>query len=165
MLDFIIKYWLEVLFGLICGALALFVKKSIELYKTVKNNHETSIIETIQEKMDKQYDKTQEQMNQCYNKLDTKITEFIDESREEDKKMNERVSGIRSDVLTIEGAYFRAECRKLLVKEHIITQEEFNTITLEHDAYNNLGGNHEGDMLFEMVREKHRDQLLMKKNS
>ena len=112
--------------------------------------------------MDKQYDKTQEQMNQCYSKLDTKITEFIDESREEDKKMNERISNMRGDVLTIEGAYFRAECRKLLKREHIITQEEFNTITLEHDAYNNLGGNHEGDMLFEMVREKHRDQLLTK---
>lgn len=157
LLDFIIKYWLEVLFGLICGALALFVKKSIELYKDVKTNHETSIIETIQDQMDKQYDKTQEQMNQCYSKLDTKITEFIDESREEDKKMNERISNMRGDVLTIEGAYFRAECRKLLKREHIITQEEFNTITLEHDAYNNLGGNHEGDMLFEMVREKHRD--------
>ena len=165
MLDFIIKYWLEVLFGLICGALALFVKKSIELYKTVKTTHETSIIETIKDQMNKQYDKTQEQMTQCYNKLDTKITEFIDESREEDKKMDKRVSGIRNDVLTIEGAYFRAECRKLLEKEHIITQEEFNTITLQHDAYNNLGGNHEGDMLFEMVREKHKDQVLMKKDN
>ena len=113
--------------------------------------------------MDKQYDKTQKQIDECYSKLNTKITEFIDESRGEDKKMNEKVSGIRNDVLVIEGAYFRAECRKLLAKEHTITQEEFNTITLQHDAYNNLGGNHEGDMLFEMVREKHRDQLLMNK--
>lgn len=162
MLDFIIKYWLEVAFGLICGTLAWFIKKYLSLYKESKNNHETSIITTIQEKMDNQYDKTQEQMNQCYGKLDTKISEFIDESREEDKKMNERIGNMRNDVLTIEGAYFRAECRKLLKKEHIITQEEFNTITLEHDAYNNLGGNHEGDMLFEMVREKHRNQLLTK---
>jgi len=157
LLDFIIKYWLEVAFGLICGVLTWFIKKYVELYKESKTNHETSIITTIQDQMDKQYDKTQEQMNQCYNKLNTKISEFIDESREEDKKMNERVSGICNDILTIEGASFRAECRKLLKKEHIITQDEFNTITLEHDAYNNLGGNHEGDMLFEMVREKHRD--------
>ena len=119
-------------------------------FRNQKN--ETSIIKTIQDQMDKQYDKTQEQMNQCYNKLDTKITEFIDESREEDKKMSEKISSMRGDVLTIEGAYFRAECRKLLKKEHIITQAE----------YNNLGGNHEGDMLFEMVCEKHRDQLLTK---
>jgi hypothetical protein len=60
LLDFIIKYWLEVLFGLICGALALFVKKSIELYKDAKANHESSIIKTIQDQMDKQYVKTQE---------------------------------------------------------------------------------------------------------
>jgi hypothetical protein len=76
--------------------------------------------------------------------------------------MTKKIDGVKGDVLTMGGAYFRSECRKLLKKEHIITQEEFNTITLEHDAYNNLGGNHEGDMLFEMVKEKHKEQLLTK---
>jgi hypothetical protein len=50
--DFIIKYWLEVAFGVICGAFAWFAKKYVELYKESKNNHETSIITTIQNKMD-----------------------------------------------------------------------------------------------------------------
>lgn len=162
MLDFIIKYWLEVAFGLVCGAVAWLAKKYVAMSKTEKSNHETLIIATIQKKMDDQYNKTQEQMDVCYNRLDNKISEFIGESREADKQTTKAIDNMRGDVLTIEGAYFRAECRKLLKKEHIITQEEFNTITLEHDAYNNLGGNHEGDMLFEMVREKHRDQLLTK---
>lgn len=130
--------------------------------KTEKENHETAIITTIQEKMDNQYDKTQKQIDTCYSRLDNKISEFIEESREADKQTTKLIDNVRGDVLTIEGAQFRAECRKLLERGHIITQEEFNTITLEHDAYNNLGGNHEGDMLFEMVREKHRDQLLTK---
>ena len=101
-------------------------------------------------------------MNACYNRLDNKITEFIEESRESDKQMTNNINTVKSDVLTIEGAYFRSECRRLLQKEHTITQEEFDTITLEHGAYNNLGGNHEGDMLFEMVKEKHKEQLLKK---
>ena len=92
-------------------------------------------------------------MNACYNRLDNKITDFIEESREADKRMTDNINTVKSDVLTIEGAYFRSECRRLLQKEHIITQEEFDTITLEHGAYNSLGGNHEGDMLFEMVKE------------
>ena len=162
MIDFIIKYWLEVAFGLICGTLAWFVKKYMKLYNESKSNHEISIISTIKEEMKNQYQETKVQMDNSIKKLDDKITEFISESREEDKKMNEHFFRMKDDILTIEGAYFRSECRKLLQKEHIITQEEFNTITLEHDAYNSLGGNHEGDMLFEMVREKHRNQILNK---
>lgn len=162
MLDFIIKYWLEVAFGLVCGAIAWLAKKYIAMSKIEKENHETAIITTIQEKMDDQYDKTQEQMNTCYNRLNNKITEFIEESREADKQMTNNINTIKGDVLTIEGAYFRSECRRLLEKDHVITQEEFNTITLEHGAYNSLGGNHEGDMLFEMIKEKHQKQLLEK---
>lgn len=106
--------------------------------------------------MDSQYEKTQEQMNECYNRLDRKISDFISESKEEDKKLYDNISSVKGDVLTIEGAYFRSECRKLLRKDHIITEEEFNTITVEHGAYNGLGGNHEGDALYEMVKEKHK---------
>ena len=60
-------------------------------------------------------------MDTCYKKLDNKITEFITESREEDKKMSQRFYDLKDDVLTIEGAYFRSECRRLLQKEHIIS--------------------------------------------
>jgi len=52
MLDFIIKYWLEVAFGLVCGAVAWLAKKYITMSKTEKENHETAIIATIQKKMD-----------------------------------------------------------------------------------------------------------------
>ncbi len=58
LLEFIIKYWIEVGFGLICGAFAWFAKRYVKLYKESKANHETSIITTIQNKMDSQYDKT-----------------------------------------------------------------------------------------------------------
>jgi len=36
MLDFIVKYWLEVAFGLICAILAWLAKRFIELYKKDK---------------------------------------------------------------------------------------------------------------------------------
>jgi len=47
MLDFIVKYWLEVAFGLVCGAIAWLAKKYIAMSKTEKENHETAIITTI----------------------------------------------------------------------------------------------------------------------
>ena len=85
MLDFIVKYWLEVAFGLICGAVAWLAKHYINLLKTEKQNHEDKLITTIQNKMDNQYDKTQKQMDACYSRLDNKISGFIEESREADK--------------------------------------------------------------------------------
>ena len=47
MLDFIIKYWLEVAFGFVCGAVAWLAKKYVAMSKTEKQNHETAIITTI----------------------------------------------------------------------------------------------------------------------
>jgi len=47
MLDFIIKYWLEVAFGLVCGAIAWLTKKYIAMSKKEKENHETAIITAI----------------------------------------------------------------------------------------------------------------------
>jgi len=93
-------------------------------------------------------------MNECYNKLDSKIADFIKASEEANAKLIAHVNSIKADVLSIEGAYFKSECRKLLDPKHIMTQEEFDTITIEHGAYNGLGGNHEGDMLYELVKEK-----------
>jgi hypothetical protein len=47
MLDFIVKYWLEVAFGLVCGAIAWLAKKYIAMSKTEKENHEAAILTTI----------------------------------------------------------------------------------------------------------------------
>lgn len=42
----------------------------------------------------------------------------------------------------------------------VIIEREFNAITIQHIAYNNLGGNHKGDALYEMVQEKHKKHLI-----
>lgn len=162
LLDFIIKYWLEVAFGLVCGAMVWFVKKYMQLIKDEKGNHEKTLINTIQNKMDEQYNKTQNQMNDCYKNLFGLIEQQGKELKQVDKDMTEKIFGIQRDVLAIEGAYFRNECRNLLKEDHIITNVEFNIITVQHTAYNNLGGNHEGDALYEMVKAKHQKHLVEK---
>ena len=157
--SFIAKYWLEVAFGLVCAAIAWIAKNYIQLLKKDRKSHETEIINTIQEKMDEQYNKTQEQMDSCYKNLNNLIKSQEKEFRKVDQEITEKVLGIQRDVLAIEGAYFRNECRNLLREDHIITANEFNAITVQHTAYNSLGGNHEGDALYEMVEEKHKQHL------
>ena len=45
MLDFIFKYWLEVLFGIIIGILSFFLKRYYQLWKKEKENIEKAKIE------------------------------------------------------------------------------------------------------------------------
>ena len=158
MLDFIIKYWLEVAFGLVCGAVAWLVKKYIAMSKTEKENHETAIITTIQEKMDNQYEKTQEQMDACYNRLDNKISDFVKESQEEDKKINKKIDSVREGMLSFLGEKFKYSCQKLLTQEQKISLLQYQELMIEHNVYNNLGGNHDGDEMFRLVTIKFNKQ-------
>ncbi len=166
---FIAKYWLEVAFGLVCAAIAWIAKSYISLLKKDRQNHETEIIDTINEKMDaqyqktearfnEQYTKTQEQMDQCYNRLQNKINDFIDASKEEDRKITEKIDVLKEGVLSLQGQDFKYECQKLLHKEEPITLLQYEQIIALHATYNRLGGNHEGDEMFHLVQLKYENQ-------
>ena len=113
--------------------------------------------------MDEQYTKTQEQMDNCYNKLNHLIEKQGEELKEVDRTITANIASFKKDILDIEGEYFREECRKLLVDDHTITDKEFTIITKQHTAYNNIGGNHEGDSLYDMVENKYKNQIINKK--
>ena len=65
---------------------------------------------------------------------------------------------IKTGLLAVQGHEFRNKCRKLL-KQEIITPEEFEQLESDHEAYNGLGGNHKGDSLFDQVKTKYYSQL------
>ena len=94
MLDFIVKYWLEVAFGLVCATVAWFARHYIKLLEEKKKDHEDEIVQAIEDKMDKQYDKTQEQMDACYKRLEGKINDFVEESKKEDIKINKKMDSL-----------------------------------------------------------------------
>lgn len=158
MLDFIIKYWLEVAFGLVCGAVAWLAKKYVAMSKTEKENHETSIITTIQDKMDDQYNKTQKQMDACYNRLENKISDFVNASEQEDKKIYEKIGNLENGILSLQGQQFKENCHALLDQKEPITFSQYDKLMIEHKTYNKLGGNHDGDQLFHLVSLKYEKQ-------
>ena len=61
---------------------------------------------------------------------------------------------LRAGLLSIQGKSFKEKCHELLNNEHKITIEELENITKDHEAYKGLGGNHEGDTLFNLIIEK-----------
>lgn len=64
------------------------------------------------------------------------------------------MEALNKGLLSIQGDKFKKQCRFLLRHDHIITLEEYEQCIADHDAYNGLGGNHSGDLLFDSVVEK-----------
>ena len=151
LIDFIVKYWVEVVFSLICGAVAFVVRHHVKLIIADKKRHEEDVLKAIDTKFDEQKTDMKEQMSECYANLISVVKESEERSMEEDRKIHKEIDIIKDGMLSVEGRAFRNECRRLLEEGHVITLNEYEAILAEHVTYNNLGGNHEGDGLFSMV--------------
>lgn len=143
MLDFIVKYWLQFLFGLIVTGLSIALKKVWKMYKNAQMAQHNQEKKELLEEMDVKI----EQQNQ-------RMVEADNEIKQEIHNIEGSISTIGQGVLSIQGENFRDMCRKLLEPAHFITIEEYEQIVKEHDVYKSLGGNHTGDKLFEQVELK-----------
>ncbi len=136
MLEFFVEYWLEALFGVVTLGISFLAKKFYKLYKA-EQKHQKS--------------KEQEEFQQ---ELKNTILEVSRESRKGDARLQQQIDVMTSGILSIQGKNFRQECRDLLNEEHEITLDEFEAIQQEYDTYKALGGNSNGDTLFDMVKKK-----------
>lgn len=141
MLEFITHYWLQVLFGVIISLVGIFHKK----IKTWYDTHN-----------DAQQDKFRESIIKDIKPM---FQELADRSDENDKVMKKQMEELRAGVLSVQGDAFKAKCRDLIHSESPITLEQFEQVERDHSAYNGLGGNHDGDALFDLVKKKFEHQL------
>lgn len=139
-LEWILKYWLQVLFGLICAGVALFYKRIKAWRATAK--------EVEAEKL----------KNSIVKDLAVKMEECSRRSDENDKALRDELKEVRAGVLAMQGDLFRNKCRALLKDDHVITLEQYENISEDHAAYNGLGGNSIGDELFNLVKVKFENQ-------
>lgn len=125
MIEWLATYWLEVLFGLVLGLIAWGGKKLIHFYV--------------------------EEMKRLLKATEDNIWAKV---KEKDEKQDQKMDELRAGLLSIQGRAFKEKCRELLEVEHLITVTELENITKDHEAYKGLGGNHEGDTLFNLILEK-----------
>ena len=148
MLDFIVTYWLEFLFGLIAALVTFLIKQYYTLQKKVHNqqrdNFEEEIIEAINNPLKKEQEKTNKE---------------IASVKEEILKVHKSTDILKSGLLNVQRKNFMEFCYFLLEPDHIITKEEYEDIEEDHDVYNALDGNHKGDELFRVVSEKYFNQF------
>lgn len=137
MLEFILQYWLEILFGLIVAGLGWFLRK---FFKMMKEEYERKHQETI-------------------DAIKTEISAVRTETLNLHNQQERAIKDLRNGLLSIQGDKFKAKCNQLLKPDHIITAREYEEIEKDHEAYNGLGGNHYGDELFRLVHKKYSNQV------
>lgn len=103
-------------------------------------------------------------MKECYAELIRTIDERDKQLLEADVEIHAEIDALRDGMLSLQGREFKADCRYLLSEGHIITLNEYESIVEEHRIYNSLGGNHEGDALFSMVKAKYEQSLALRMN-
>lgn len=143
MLEFLSVYGGTVLASILSAAILGVMRWFISNQKKQQKVHDEELVNQMQEYIKAAVAKEQ-----------TRAIKEDKDVREELKKTNSDMTALKKGVLSIQGPQFRAKCKEYLEPDHELTQEEFCQLTADHDAYNALGGNHLGDLLFATVKEK-----------
>ena len=157
--EIIVKYWVQFLLGIIASGLTALCTHFYSLYKKEKTSKQANLEKKfVQEVKDLINDNNKEIMKV--------IREEELASNRTDQIMGAQMNSIQNELkiltegmLSVQGRQFKEDCRTLLKDDHIITLQEYENITREHETYNALKGNHEGDSLFSLVKVKYEATL------
>lgn len=133
--------------------MALFFRHYFKLLKKEYSHQKEAILKSIDDKFETYKSDVQNILATQEQTLEAQDSEIIKELKD-----------LKSGVLSVHRKTFMEECRKLIDKDHDITLKEFEDITSEHRIYNSLGGNHEGDSLYQLVKVKYENSLTQDSN-
>ena len=172
----VLKYWVELILGLIVAGGGFVIKRYLRLEKEERQREQREYFDKMLDKIQKEnqqvldhLEKEHDTMNQNsedrYDEINTKVDKALEAGREESKAddavlekqisaVEKNITALTAGILSMQGKEFRNNCRKLLAEDHIITLDEWEELDKDHIAYNGLGGNHKGDHLFSLVKKK-----------
>jgi hypothetical protein len=145
--EFIIKYWLQFLLGLLTMGITFWVKHYSSWVLKKRAEDKEKFVQEIIDKMKIEMEEENARFRKESEEADFSIEEEI-------STMNKTVESLKQGVLSIQGKQFKDNCRRLLEQGHEITLDEYRMCCEEHDIYNKLSGNHDGDTLFNLVSKK-----------
>lgn len=155
MTDFILKYWVEVVFGLIVSGLSFACRRYWKLWRAEQQHQKTEEQETfyngILEKIDERFEKMNERFEETNNRitaLDNKVEKNVQTSDAQQEILKE-------GLLSIQGNNFKRQCKALLEPTHKITETEWLQHQIDFEAYERLGGNDDGHDLHNAVAHKY----------
>ena len=137
-IEFIAKYWLT----LILGVIVAWLGKKLNHYKQL---------------MDKE---KEDQKQQEFDNLIADVKKYVDETFKETQASHKK---LYKAVLDVQQKQFQRDCYEFLNLDREISLEEFKNIYTDYNIYTSLGGNGIGSMLFQKVEEKYSNQLFSEK--
>lgn len=172
----VLKYWVELILGLIVTGGGFLIKRYLRLEKEERQREQKEYFDNILKKiqnenqqvlksLEKEHDKMNQNSEDKYDEINTKVDKALEAGREESKSddavlekeisaLEKNIAALTAGVLSMQGKEFRNNCRKLLAEDHVIALDEWEELDKDHMAYNGLGGNHKGDHLFSLVKKK-----------
>lgn len=166
MREFILKYWVEVLFGIVVTGGGFLLKHHFKLFKESLDHkmedRDDKLLDkvakllaagnkTIQESIDKLRSDTKDDIDGVY-------VELVD-LKDDIKDIRKDVESIRRGVLDVQGPQFKAKCKEVLQDSHQITVDEWLALKKEYEIYTGMGGNSDGSELYKLVHEKYSKHL------
>lgn len=155
MTEFILKYWVEVMFGLIVSGLSFACRRYWKLWRAEQQHQKTEEQEAfyngILEKIDERFEK----MNERFEALDNKVEQKINEVRKDVQNSDAEQKILKEGLLSVQGNNFKRQCKALLEPTHQISDTEWLQHQIDFEAYERLGGNDDGHELHNAVAHKY----------
>lgn len=146
--EFILKYWVEVVFGLIVSGLSFACRRFWKLWRTEqqyqKTEEQKAFYNDILEKIDERFEET----NNRITALDNKVEKNVQTS-------NAQQEILKEGLLSVQGNNFKRQCKALLEPTHKISETEWLQHQIDFEAYERLGGNDDGHDLHNAVAHKY----------
>lgn len=146
--EFILKYWVEVIFGLIVSGLSFACRRYWKLWRAEQQHQKTEEQEAFYDGILKKIDERFEETNNRITALDNKVEKNVQTS-------NAQQEILKEGLLSVQGNNFKRQCKALLEPTHKITETEWLQHQIDFEAYERLGGNDDGHDLHNAVAHKY----------
>lgn len=164
--EFILKYWVEVLFGIVVTGGGFLLKHHFKLFKESLDHKMEERDDKLLEKMTKVLTASSKTIQDSIDKLRSDTKDDIDgvyaelvDLKDDIKNVRKDVESIRRGVLDVQGPQFKAKCKEVLQDSHQITVDEWLALKKEYEIYTGMGGNSDGSELYKLVHEKYSKHL------
>lgn len=164
--EFILKYWVEVLFGIVVTGGGFLLKHHFKLFKESLDHKMEERDDKLLEKMTKVLTASNKTIQDSIDKLRSDTKDDIDgvyaelvDLKDDIKDVRKDVESIRRGVLDVQGPQFKAKCKEVLKDSHQITVDEWLALKKEYEIYTGMGGNSDGSELYKLVHEKYSKHL------
>lgn len=153
--EFILKYWVEVVFGLIVSGLSFACRRYWKLWRAEqqyqKTEEQKAFYNDILEKIDERFEK----MNERFEEMNNRITALDNKVEKNVQTSDAQQEILKEGLLSIQGNNFKRQCKALLEPTHKITETEWLQHQIDFEAYERLGGNDDGHDLHNAVAHKY----------